>query len=229
MPQTAKKLNVEIKKNIGIGYLLHMPDGHKMAKETKYPLVIFLHGSGERGEDVSKLKVYAIPKMVEKKSPLLGGYEFIAVSPQCREGVWWHEQEDEFGAFLNHCLETLPVDTSRIYLTGLSMGGYGTWHFAMKYPHAFAAGVPICGGVIDEEMDRVGRIAHLPLWVFHGTDDRAVPLSKSAIPVAILNEMGGDVRFTVYPGVGHDSWTAAYDTPALYKWMFAQRNEYFSI
>ena len=147
-------------------------------------------------------------------------FPFIVVSPQCPIGEWW------LPAQLVDLVDSLSVryrvDLDRLYLTGLSMGGYGSWATAVQYPDRFAAIAPICGG---GNPSLVGRIAHLPTWVFHGAQDSVVPLESSAVMVDSLEAAGGDVRFTVYPEAGHDSWTETYDNSELYKWFLQQRRK----
>jgi predicted peptidase len=227
MLQTAKKISVEIKRTIELNYLEDLPKGYDAKNGKKYPLLVFLHGMGERGNKVSKIKVHGIPKIIENKSAVLQKYEFIAISPQCPDGYNWSSIPEAVENLIRDCIDTLSVDTSRIYLTGLSMGGFGTWTLACRNPYAFAAAAPICGGLRGEESEDLSAIAHLPMWVFHGAKDAAVPLSASADPVAKLYELGSDVRFTVYPEVEHDSWTETYENPHFYKWLFSQKNEAF--
>jgi predicted peptidase len=221
----AKKLDKIIQKQINLDYLLYLPKGYEES-DAKYPLVIFLHGAGERGSDVEKLKVHGIPKLIA------GGknFNFIAVAPQCPEDKWWGDAvEDEFENLLKDCIEDYRVDTSRIYLTGLSMGGFGSWYYAWKYNKAFAAVIPICGGVRSSKIKDVEAYKNIPMWVFHGAKDNVVPLSSSTAVVNALNDIDADVKFTVYPEAEHDSWTETYENPALYKWMLSKTNENFEL
>lgn len=227
MPQTNEQVQKEVVKTISLSYLKHMPKNYDPASPKKYPLVIFLHGAGERGNDIEKVKIHGIPKLVEEAGSVLKGYEFIAISPQCPERSWWTAQDEEFDLLLESCIENLNADTSRIYLTGLSMGGYGTWHNALRHPHAFAAIAPICGGV--ESIEALENLVHLPTWVFHGAMDSTVPLKQSADAVAQLNNLGGNVKFTVYPELNHNSWTVTYENPYFYKWLFEQVNPQFEL
>lgn len=154
---------------------------------------------------------------------MLKGYEFICIAPQCPAESYWPVMTEELFIFLKHCIDTLPVDTGRIYLTGLSMGGYGTWQLAMQYPKAFAAIAPICGGTWPIGLF-LEKIKHIPTWVFHGAKDSVVPFSQSATPVALLNEMNANIKFTAYPELDHDSWTITYENPKFYEWLFSQKN-----
>lgn len=200
-----------------IDYLLSLPDGYDR-KEQEWPLMLFLHGAGERGDDLTKVKVHGPPKLVEQGKSL----PFIVVSPQCPTGTSW-SSPDQVGALmalLDEIVEDYNVDTSRVYLTGLSMGGYGTWTLASTCPERFAAIAPICGGG-DRRMAR--RLKDMPIWVFHGAKDSVVPLSRSEEMVEAVKAAGGKVEFTIYPEANHDSWTATYDNPKLYDWFLSHR------
>jgi predicted peptidase len=144
-------------------------------------------------------------------------FPFILASPQCPAKEWWTEQP--VLELIDHLEETLRVDSSRIYLTGLSMGGYGTWHFATLAPKRFAAVIPVCGGGVPYKMR---WIPHLPVWAFHGDADTAVPLAESTRLIAALERQGNEqAKMTIYEGVGHNSWTETYDNPKLYEWMLS--------
>jgi predicted peptidase len=195
-------------------YLLYLPDGYGENIEKKWPVLLFLHGSGERGDDLNRVKVHGPPKIVETKD-----LPFIIVSPQCPAGERWEPE------LLNELLDAILLwhraDADRIYLTGLSMGGYGTWELAMKHPDKFAAIAPICGG---GDPARVEKIKHIPTWVFHGAKDLTVPLEKSEEMVDALKKAGSKVKFTVYPEAAHDSWTETYDNSELYDWFLIHKN-----
>jgi len=202
---------IRIVKTVRLRYLLFLPDEYGKDPERKWPLILFLHGAGERGDDLDLLKRHGIPKITEERSD----FPFIAVSPQCPRHSWWTAEIESLNALLDHIVESYPVDTSRVYLTGLSMGGFGTWHLAASYPERFAAIAPICGG---GDPEWAPRLKDIPVWVFHGAKDEIVPLSESERMVEALKACGGDVRFTVYPEAGHDSWTQTYENPELYEW-----------
>jgi len=215
--QQAQKFETQITMTVGLNYLLYLPKGYNSDKKEKYPLILFLHGAGERGDDLNRVKVHGIPKIVEQKDD----FPFIAVSPQCSANSWWTSEQEliALNALLNKIVVKYAVDRNRIYLTGLSMGGYGTWALAMKYPKRFAAIVPICGG---GDPKNISTIKNIPTWVFHGAKDNTVKLEESEKMVNALKECGGNVQFTVYPEADHDSWTATYDNPELYKWLLQQ-------
>ncbi|MBN2558127.1 MAG: prolyl oligopeptidase family serine peptidase [Clostridia bacterium] len=201
----------------GKGCLLYIPDEYK--EEEKHPLLLFLHGAGERGPDTEAVKKHGPPKLIEAGSD----FPFIMAAPQCPAGSWWSSELHRLHGLLESLKARYNVDEDRIYLTGLSMGGYGTWDMAMEYPGTFAALAPICGGSRDKEGFK--KIARIPVWVFHGEEDRVVPFELSREAVEILTDLGADVRFTAYPGVGHDSYTRTYENPELYEWMLRQKRK----
>jgi len=215
--QAPHKFNWTITKNIDLKYLLYLPADYSDSKKD-FPLILFLHGAGERGNDLKLVKIHGIPKIVEKQKD----FPFIAVSPQCPGDKWWADPWliEALNALLEEIVDTYRVDESRVYLTGLSMGGFGTWHLAMMFPEKFAAIAPICGGGMPW---MAFRIKDLPVWAFHGAKDEVVPLQRSEEMVEALKKVGGNVKFTVYPEAGHDSWTETYNNPELYNWFLSHR------
>jgi predicted peptidase len=197
---------------ITLSYLLYLPKDY--AEKDSRPLLLFLHGAGERGDDLDLVKKHGPPKLIAAGKD----FPFIVVSPQCPNGRWW--QPFELMAMVDDVVAKYKVDKDRIYVTGLSMGGFGTWSLAGTTPDRFAALVPICGG---GDPSTVRRMAHLPVWVFHGAKDPVVPLSASEKMVEALKKINGNVKFTVYPEAGHDSWTEAYNNPELYDWLLQQK------
>ncbi len=219
--ETIQVLDRHIIKRVKVHYLLFLPNEYTPEAGKRWPTILFLHGIGERGTDPQKVKLHGPPKVAEKMS----NFPFIVVSPQCPDGEWW--SNEVLGALLDEIVERYAVDTNRIYLTGLSMGGYGAWSLALESPGRFAAVAPICGGgnprfakAYDER--RKADLRSLPFWAFHGDQDAAVTIDESERMVKALREFGCDVKFTVYPGVGHDSWTQTYDNPELYEWFLKQ-------
>ncbi len=196
-----------------IDYLLYLPKDYGKTQD-KWPLMIFLHGAGERGSDLNKVKVHGPPKLIERGKDL----PFIIVSPQCPSGHWWPTKVETVMALIDEIVEKYNVDESRIYLTGLSMGGYGTWAIACAHPERFAAIVPICGG---GQPYLASRLRDVPVWAFHGEKDPVVPVRESQRMVAVVNAAGGNARLTVYPDAQHDSWTQTYDNPDLYTWLLS--------
>lgn len=203
-----------IEMKVPMRYLEYLPAEYE--QKEAWPLVIFLHGAGERGDDLELVKKHGPPKMVEQGR----AFPFILLSPQCPAGRWWEPMELE--AFLDHVVAKYKVDEDRIYVTGLSMGGYGTWGLAQRCGKRLAAIVPICGGG-NALAARYTRSIQCPVWAFHGEDDRVVPLSESEKMVDAVKSTGVDAKLTVYPGVGHDAWTQAYANEELWDWLLAQR------
>ena len=222
--QTARTFNKKVSNRVKLDYLLFLPDGYKQREKKRWPLIFFLHGIGERGTNVWKVKVHGPPKIAEKMT----NFPFIVVSPQCPDGEWW--STERLTALLDDVVDRYKVDQTRIYLTGLSMGGFGTWSLALEHPERFAAVAAICGGgnplyPLAYAAPRKAALKSLPFWVFHGDKDPAVPLSESERMVEALKKLGCDVKFTVYPGVGHDSWTRTYGNPQLYDWFLQHQRE----
>jgi predicted peptidase len=192
-----------------MNYLSFVPKSYS-AKGAGVPLILFLHGSGERGTDVEKVKAWGPPAIAEKDAD----FPFLVISPQLADGEAWHALA--LKGLLDQVLAKYNVDRRRVYLTGLSLGGYGAWDLASRYPDYFAAVAPICGGGIARA---VASMRAIPTWVFHGKLDDAVPEAESARMVAALQAAGGDVRYTVLPEGGHvDAWVHAYDKAGLFEW-----------
>ncbi len=218
--QTEEGFSAEFTKTYSYKYLKYLPDGYESKK--KFPLLLFLHGAGERGNNLELVKAHGPPKLIKKGKK----FPFIVISPQCPQGSWW----DAHGliSLLDSVIATHAVDKTRIYLTGLSMGGFGTWELGGRYPDRFAAFAPICGR---------GRwpyargytpfliMSKKPVWVFHGAKDNVVPLQESQLMVDALKRRGGKPEFTIYPDANHDSWTETYNNPKLYEWFLSHKNE----
>ena len=200
-------------------YLQFLPLGYDTNHDQKYPLILFLHGIGERGNDLEKIKLHGLPKMVED----FPDFPFILISPQCPDDTRWECELDAIDHLLNTVVDTLRVDEDRIILTGLSMGGAGTWAMVAKFPDRFAAIVPICGA---GDPSQAEKFSHVPVWIFHGTEDKAVPFERSSVMYEALKNSGGLPRFTIYNGAGHDVWIPAYDTDELYEWMAEQSRKH---
>jgi predicted peptidase len=191
-------------------YILYYPAGFGDISRQKWPLILFLHGAGERGQDIEKVKTQGLPAYLQKKDiPFIVGY------PQCPDRQYW--SVELLNSWLNEVMEEVKgqVDERKIYLTGISMGGYGTWHWAAATPNRFAAIAPVCGG---GDPAQAFRLKDLPIWAFHGAKDYIVPLSESVEMVEAVEKMGGHVKLTIYPDAAHDSWTETYYNPLLYDW-----------
>ena len=193
-----------------------MPHDYKADKP--YPLILFLHGSGETGDD-GKRQTYVglgpVLRMNEKRFP------FFVLLPQSQERTWQADSKDAQRALdmLAAVQKEYKIDDKRVYLTGLSMGGFGTWSLAEKYPDRWAAIVPVCGG---GDSSKAESIKNIPCWVFQGDADQSVSVDHSRKMVQALKDAGGNPKYTEYAGVGHNSWEMAYNTPELYEWLLQQ-------
>jgi predicted peptidase len=201
-----------------IRYLLYLPADYVHSSRL-WPLLLFLHGAGERGDDLDKIKIHGPPKLIAAEGKQ---FPFVIVSPQCPQDGWWSDEDqiEMLDALLNRIAQQYRIDRHRIYVTGLSMGGFGTWSLAAKYPDRFAAIAPICGGGNTED---AGRLSNVPVWAFHGAKDPLVPVKRSQEMVDALKKIGGKVKFTIYAQAGHDSWTETYNNPQLYQWLLRHR------
>jgi predicted peptidase len=211
-PQMKKRTTI----NAEINYLLFLPKDYSETG-TPSPMIVFLHGSGERGNDLEKVKAWGPPAMVEKNPD----FPFIVVSPQCPEEQYWNAYL--LKVMIDSILENYHVDRNRVYLTGLSMGGFGTWELAMAYPEYFAAIAPICGG---GNPNLVSQLKKIPVWVFHGKKDDAVPAYQSARMVDALKMINADVKYTLLPEGGHvDAWVYAYGEAGLFDWFLKHQKK----
>jgi predicted peptidase len=199
---------------------------------SKYPLVIFLHGSGERGDDnIAQLK-WGVQNFATSNSMKM--HPAIVIAPQCPKEMSWGNYSDTDMSLLSspsvpmkllielikETIQKLPIDTDRIYITGLSMGGFGTFDAISRYPDLFAAAVPVCGG---GDTKNAASIAHIPIWIFHGALDGAVNPVLSHNMLKALTDAGAHPGFTQYPKAGHFSWIAAYDDDMMMDWLFSQK------
>jgi predicted peptidase len=200
------------------------------ARTQKPPIILYLHGAGERGDDGEEQTRLGLGPAIRAHPER---FPAIVVMPQCRRGSWWQGvQEEQALAALAACEKEFDTDPNRVYLTGLSMGGFAAWAIAGKHPDRFAALVPICGGVRapwdtrppqgNPYREAAERVKKLPIWIFHGAADPTVPVTESRKMNEELKQLGADVRYTEYEGVGHHSWDPAYAEPELARWLFAQ-------
>jgi len=214
--EAGKQIPTQLDKQVHLTlkYLIYLPAEYD--KQDKWPLVLFLHGAGERGDNLEKVKVHGPPKLIEHGKQ----FPFIVVSPQCPQDHWWNNELSTLSALLDDVGKKYKVDQDRVYLTGLSMGGFATWALAASTPDRFAAIVPICGG---GEILLTRAIKHVPVWAFHGAKDPIVSVKRSQDLVDALKKAGGDVKLTIYPEASHDSWTATYDNPEVYEWLLKHK------
>ena len=202
-----------------LNYLLFMPRDSSEVENGKFPLIISLHGIGERGEDLWRVKGDGLPKILDGQND----FPFIVVSPQCPSTTeWYYDRTDiKLNKLLDSVIARYPVDTSRIYLTGFSMGGIGTLDFAIRYPHRFAALIPIAFRI--EDGWDLCVIKDIPLWGFHGQHDPIIPLYKAQSVITTLINCGGSPLFTIYSDLFHDAWTRTYNNPDIYNWLLSKR------
>ena len=206
-----------------VRYLLYLPDTYGKDRSVKWPLILFLHGRGECGKNLELLKKHPLPKTLESRTD----FPFIVVSPQLLNGSsGWDNQLELLNSLLLQVQARYSVDPARVFVTGISMGGAGTWQMALRYPRRFAAIVPIAGFSSwgsREVPPRICDLRDLPIWVFHGARDSSVQLYQEQILVDALRACGSKVQFTVYEDAGHeDTWRKTYADPALFEWMLAQ-------
>ncbi len=215
-------------------YQVYVPSGYE--SRTDWPVILFLHGAGERGSDGLAQTEVGIGSAIRRDPGL---YRAVVVFPQVPDDRRWPGEAAEAAVTaLDATLEEYAVDRDRVYLTGLSLGGNGTWYVAYQHPEKFAAIVPICGWVTGREqapdwMDAASpreavtavaeRLQGLPIWVFHGEIDTVVPVEGSRTVVQALRELGADVRYTELPGTGHNAWDPAYRSPDLAAWLLSQK------
>jgi predicted peptidase len=215
--QIVGKFEKEITINVSLQYLIYFPPGYNNDGK-EWPLVLFLHGAHARGDDINRVKDLGPPMLVERGKD----FPFILVSPQCPDGKRWNSLE--LSALLDEIENKYRVDKNRIYVTGLSLGGEGTWALAIAEPDRFAAIAPVCGRSSSFYLDACS-IKHLPIWVFHGAKDNVVSPSESQRIVDALKLCGSNVIYTLYPETDHNAWTETYNNEELYKWLLNQSLE----
>ncbi len=220
MPQRESLFEATITETVRLRHLVYLPPRYHERPHLRWPLMLFLHGAGERGNDLSQVCKHGPPKLAEERA-----LPFVILSPQCPAETTWLGLLRALAALLEDALQRYRVDPDRVYVTGLSMGGFGTWALAADRPDLVAAIAPICGGGdwFRGFPARVLNLWEMPVWAFHGARDQVVPPSGSQELVALLQALGGPARLTLYPHADHDSWTETYNNPALYRWLLMQR------
>ncbi len=204
------------KPTVRFNYLVALPEN--FSKEQSLPLVVFLHGAGERGDNVELIKKHGLAKTYEKHIPR----GFIVLSPQCPENRVWNNVVEELMELIEFVVTEYNADRSRISVTGLSMGGFGTWEMGMTYPDYFSAMAPICGGGMEW---RAGLLKDIPIKAFHGVLDEVVPVKRSIEMVKAVNRAGGKATITLYGKLSHNSWDTAYTGSELVDWLISQKKE----
>lgn len=199
---------------VEMNYLLYLPPAYATDTHSTFPLILFLHGSGESGNDINQVKVNGIPKLISEGKD----FPFVVVSPQnpSSDRSW---DTKTLKLLLDDIIATYRVDTNRLYLTGLSMGGWGTWDMAFRYPGLFAAIAPVCGFfdyILEDD-----EFKPLPVWIFHGAKDDVVPVQRAVEMFQAVRKQGGEVKITIYPEANHNAWTETYNNPELYTWFLS--------
>jgi predicted peptidase len=215
-PQLAKHFETEVKITVKYDYLLFLPEGYAKSRK-RWPLMLFLHGAGESGTNLLKIKKLGPPAIVDNKP----NFPFILVSPQSQGNGW---NPDALNALLDDVIHNYRVDKDRVYLTGPSMGGTGTWTLASAHPEKFAAIAPVSSG---GETADIKKLLRMPIWAFHGAKDPTVKVARAEATVAAFRAAGSDIKFTVYPDALHDAWTETYNNPELYRWLLEQKRRPF--
>lgn len=219
--QSEGEFHARVTRDVSARYLVYTPKGFSSSDGSKWPLLLFLHGAGERGDSLKQVLVNGPPKLTSTAQ--WREYPFVVVSPQARtDSIWSNLALD---ALIDDVVKKYAIDPDRIYLTGLSMGGYGVWQMAMEFPRRFAAIVPVSSGGVPSG---ACALKHLSIWAFHGAKDDIVPLDRSQQIIDRIRNCPartGDVRMTVYPEATHDAWTRAYNDSTMYKWLLEQRRK----
>ena len=199
-----------------LGYILTGPTN--INENEKYPLIIFLHGAGERGDNLDLLKCYCVPKLFCENQDYQGLKTFT-LSPQCPQERTWIDFKNELYDLIDEACEKYPIDKARVSLCGISMGGFGTWELALSQSHRFYKIAPLCGGGMTW---RAWYLKDIPIRVYHGRRDDVVPLSQSEAMVNSVRLQGGNVEFTIYDDLGHNCWDRAFEQTDLIKWLINQ-------
>jgi len=208
---------IDIKPKANYPYLLYLPNEYSTSTND-FPLLIYLGGGSQNGKDLNRLKTYGIPYYIEQGQE----YDFIIASPQCPEDRYW-TTENWFDSLYSDLISKYRIDTSRIYVTGISNGGYGTLKVAMDYLDRFAAIVPLCGGVNDRDTAQIDNLKHLPIWAFHGIADDLIPISETERVVNKLQKYG-NIEFTRLENEGH-SIQYLYSGSKIFEWLLLHRRE----
>ena len=194
-------------------YLLNLPKNYN---DVQLPLIIMLHGAGERGDDYAKLSTHGVAKYIEQGRNIPA----VVIAPQCPEEYIWNHLTVELKELIDFVISEYNVDKNKVSITGLSMGGYGTWEMGMSYPGFFSALAPVCGGGVSWRAYVIGKT---PVWAFHGDSDNVVPINNSYEMCDRLKAAGGNVKLTVFHGVQHNSWEPAYEETKLIEWLIESK------
>ena len=203
-------------KHLSNKYLLFLPENYGKEKK-RWPAILYLHGASVRGTNIQKVRRYGLPYKVDQEKD----FPFVVISPQCIKGTKW-TNANELIDLVDEVCSQYEIDSSRMYVTGVSMGGQGAWYIASQYPERFAAIAPLCGRA---DTSWALKLSKVPVWVFHGAKDKRCPIYYSERMVEALKALGGIIKFTVYPKEGHDIVTRTYENAELYNWFLQHRKE----
>ena len=204
---------ITINKKVRLNTIVNLPSGYQNNGEKRYPLILFLHGSGERGNKVENIKKYGIHRYIGKRD-----IPAIIISPQCAANSFWDKYIDDLETLIAEMTKEYKVDENRIYLIGISLGAFAAWNFGMQKPDLFAAIVPIAGGAMLPQFSY--RMKNTPVYAFHGAKDNVVLVEESIKAVSALREAGGNVELTIVEDAGHELCTTVFGRDELYEWLF---------
>ena len=202
---------------IALKYNIYYPEDYFDVKHN-YPLVLFLHGAGERGSNIDLVELHGIPKLIKEGV----SFPFVTLAPQCPKFQYWSEPVNvkALVLLLEDVLKNYRIDPDRVYATGLSMGGYGTLAIAKERPDLFAGIISVCGGM---DTTNIQKLNNMPIWLFHGEKDEVVPVENSRVIYESLKGTNPKINFTIYPDVKHNAWDITYDNKNIYKWLLEHK------
>tara|TARA_B100001250_G_scaffold198750_1_gene170492 strand:- start:163 stop:879 length:717 start_codon:yes stop_codon:yes gene_type:complete len=202
---------------VSLNYNLYFPKDYQYSANN-YPLVLFLHGAGDRGDNLNMVEAHGIPKIIMEGE----NFPFVTLAPQCPKFQYWPEPVNV--ATLIQLVEAITekyrIDKNRVYATGLSMGGYGTLSIAKERPDLFAGIISVCGGL---DTTNIEKLKDMPIWLFHGSEDKVVPPENSKIIYEALKNINSNIYMTIYPNVNHNSWDITYSNQEIYKWLMKHK------
>jgi predicted peptidase len=216
MTQVSQHFEAQIMQTVRLDYLVYLPPGYGDDPTQRWPLILYLHGAGGRGSDLESVKRNGIPYNLEHGQAL----PFMVISPQCPADSHWTLHIEALNALLSDVVARYRVDETRVCITGISLGGAGTWMLAGVYPERFAAIAPISARIVPLPLT---RLKDLPIWAFHGDTDDLIPVSEAKRTVEALKAIGGNVNLTIYPDGGHELSAQVYNNSELYEWFLNQK------
>ena len=215
--KTSSTFTSKITLKVSLQYNLYLPNNYYDTSDD-YPLVLFLHGAGERGDSLDMVETHGIPKLIKNGKD----FPFITLAPQCPRFQYWPEPVNVKALIqlVEKIITQFRIDHNRVYSTGLSMGGFGTLAIAKERPDLFAGIIPVCGGV---DTTNIKNLKTMPIWLFHGAEDEVVPVRNSKIVYQTLKKINPKIYLTIYPDINHNSWDMTYDNTDIYDWLLKNR------